>query len=131
MTEATVLERVAEAYEAERERWVGRTNKAEAKPYEICRFDDSGFAGSFSEIHSFATYEESAAALDQLRNAASARAAVEAMREPPISVALNGSDALCDAAEKGCDGVDEARICFAAMIDSILNQDQPAKQGEG
>lgn len=85
----SVVERVARAWEGEYERWTMRTNKGVEFPFEVCRFDDSGLAGEFSEVHGFAVRWDAHVAFEEMRKAASARAAIKSLREP--------SEAMVDA----------------------------------
>jgi len=109
-----MIERVATAWKDEFKRWVGRTNKMrdDDKCYEVCRFDDSGFTGSFSEIHAFAGYRKSCTFHEAIRVERAARAAIEAMREP--------TQAMLDAT--GEVGVPDRvyREYWQAMIDEAL-----------
>lgn len=72
----------SKAHQEEWGRWIGRSNW---KPdqYEVCRFDDSGNAGSFSEIHAFQSSAEAGEALASMRAERSMGAALAAALSLP------------------------------------------------
>lgn len=122
----TKLEKVARAIEDERSRWVGRTNKmrGDGKIYEICRFDDSGFAGSFSEIHGFADYAESCLFMEIARQERCGRAAIEAMAD--------ATETMLDAVSDRRNATNRAAYAedFRAMIDACLTETAPPAGSE-
>lgn len=117
-----MVERVAEAIEDERDRWIGRTNKMrdDAKFYEVCRVDDSGEAGSFSEIHAFAGYAESERFRLDMIAERSAIAAIRAMRKADQSMSWAGARHI-----NGTNAGSRAYIVWEAMIDAALPQGTP------
>ena len=68
----------AAAYDFEQAKWTDRTNKGEKKPFEVCRFDDSDLAGSFSDIFKFSTRAEAEDFLDTMRSLRPMKAALTA-----------------------------------------------------
>lgn len=123
MSEMT--ERVADAWMDEWDRWVVRTNKLrnDGLIYEVCRFDDSGLAGSFSEIHPFADATTSAVALGEFRRTRAARAVLMAMLDPTRSMIEAGKfwstapdDFEQDSVFGNLDGVDSYRSMITEAL---------------
>lgn len=79
-----MIERMTRAYEDEKERWIMRdaTWLKESQSYEVCRFDDSGFAGSFDEVRRHKHSDEAKADLDKVLATRPIIAALKAAREP-------------------------------------------------
>jgi hypothetical protein len=76
--ELALLDEIAAAWADEWDRWLYRDatwlseNRGRAG-HEVCRADDSGFAGEFSEVHRFGSAGEAKDALGDLRDRACAR----------------------------------------------------------
>lgn len=89
--ENRLLDRIAAAWDDEADRWLYRDatwmteNKGRAG-HEVCRCDDSGYAGEFSEVHRFKTRDDAERALERLRGRACARRAIGLVAAPsPVS----------------------------------------------
>jgi hypothetical protein len=81
MLDNKALDKIARAWEDEYERWLERDARWLTGAFEVCRCDDSGCAGEFSEVHRFSTYRASELGLLRLRRRACARTVVLVMEK--------------------------------------------------
>jgi hypothetical protein len=108
-----MIEAVAKAWHDEFDRWIQRDARFLGLGFQVCRFDDSGNAGEFSEEHSYDTAELAESEFQRKRDNRSARAAIAAMRKP--------TEAMLRAGDLPAHEENTLEV-WQEMIDAILSE---------